>query len=151
MFMQAGFNNRAHKLGVVAQIHRRNWRGWRRAELIEFESGDLAWYGSGGISWGTCADLSFWSFVRLGTLVIGPDKQPAIGRVLYTKPLTIHSCVNPQKLLCSTKLLFKNPGRPFRIEVSISPTFSPAAPRIPRGRCGRGRRHRAGTAATRAR
>ena len=63
--------------------------------------------------------------VRLGTLVIGPDKQPAIGRVVETKPLTIHSCIDPTKLLCSTKLLFKNPGRPFRIEVSITPTFSP--------------------------
>ena len=64
--------------------------------------------------------------VRLGTLVIGPDKQPAIGRLLQApKHLTIHSCIDPQKLLCSTKLLFKNPGRPFRIEVSITPTFSP--------------------------
>jgi hypothetical protein len=63
--------------------------------------------------------------VRLGTLVVGPDRQPAIGRVLAVKHLTIHSCINPPKLLCSTKLLFKNPGRPFRIEVSIFPTFSP--------------------------
>ncbi len=65
--------------------------------------------------------------VRLGTLVIGADKQPAIGRVLATRPLTIHSCLNPQKFLCSTKLPFENPGRPFRIEVSITPTFSPHA------------------------
>ena len=63
--------------------------------------------------------------VRLGTLVIGKDKQPAIGRVLQTRHLTIHSCIDPQKLLCSTKLLFQNPGKPFRIEVSIFPTFSP--------------------------
>ena len=63
--------------------------------------------------------------VRLGTLVIGADKQPAIGRVLATKHRTIHSCINPDILLCSTKLLFPNPGRPFRIEVTITPTFSP--------------------------
>ena len=65
--------------------------------------------------------------VRLGTLVIGADKQPAIGRVLRTERRTIHSCINPQVLLCSTKLLFENPNRPFRIEVSITPTFSPHA------------------------
>jgi hypothetical protein len=64
--------------------------------------------------------------VRLGTLVIGPDKQPAIGRVLATRHATIHACGRP-KLLCSTAFLFKNPGRPFRIEVSIFPTFSPHA------------------------
>jgi hypothetical protein len=63
--------------------------------------------------------------VRLGTLVIGADKQPAIGRVIKTTRLAIHSCINPEILLCSTKLLFRNPGRPFRIEVSITPTFSP--------------------------
>lgn len=63
--------------------------------------------------------------VRLGTIVVGKDKQPAIGRVLAVRTLTIHSCINPPKLRCATAVHFDNPGVPFRIEVTISPTFSP--------------------------
>ena len=63
--------------------------------------------------------------VKLGTLVVGPDKQPAIGRVLQTKPVTIHSCIDPTRLLCATGVSFRNPGVPFRIEVTVTPTFSP--------------------------
>ncbi len=62
--------------------------------------------------------------VRLGTLVIGADKQPAIGRVLATRHRTIHACGKPG-LLCSTGFAFPSPGQPFRIEVSITPTFIP--------------------------
>ena len=62
--------------------------------------------------------------VRFGTLVIGSDKQPAIGQVLATRHITIHACGRP-RVLCATGFTFRNPGRPFRIEVSITPTFSP--------------------------
>jgi hypothetical protein len=62
--------------------------------------------------------------VRLGTLVVGPDKQPAIGRVLHTTRLTIHACGRPD-LVCSTAVPFRNPGVPFRVEVTASPTFVP--------------------------
>ena len=62
--------------------------------------------------------------VRFGTLAIGLDKQPAIGRVLATRHVTIHACGRPH-VLCATGFTFRNPGRPFRIEVSIAPTFSP--------------------------
>jgi len=66
--------------------------------------------------------------VRLGTLVIGPNKQPAIGRVLATRHETIHACGhvrNGRQLVCATAVKFRNPGRPFRIEVSVHPTFVP--------------------------
>jgi hypothetical protein len=63
--------------------------------------------------------------VRLGTLVVGTDRQPAIGRVLETKTTTIHACGHPD-LTCSTGLSFRSPGVPFRIEVTVSPTFSPS-------------------------
>ena len=56
--------------------------------------------------------------VRLGELVVGPDKQPAIGRVIATE----HYELRTGK---SKTFLFPNPNRPFRIEVTISPTFSP--------------------------
>ena len=62
--------------------------------------------------------------VRLGTLAVGKDKQPAIGRVLKTVRLTIHACGHPG-LVCATAVPFRNPGVPFRIEVTSSPTFSP--------------------------
>jgi hypothetical protein len=64
--------------------------------------------------------------IRLGTLVVGPDKQPAMGRVLVTKRVTIHSCVDPGRFTCATGVPFKNPGVPFRIEVSVTPTFQPS-------------------------
>lgn len=63
--------------------------------------------------------------VRLGTLVVGNDRQPAIGRVLETKRVTIHACGNP-KLKCATGLSFRSPGVPFRVEVTVTPTFSPS-------------------------
>jgi hypothetical protein len=63
--------------------------------------------------------------IRLGTLVVGRDKQPAMGRVLETHRLSIHSCIDPTRLMCATGVPFKNPGVPFRIEVTVSPTFSP--------------------------
>jgi hypothetical protein len=63
--------------------------------------------------------------VRLGTLVVGNDRQPAIGRVLETKRVTIHACGHPN-LKCATGLSFRSPGVPFRIEVTVTPTFSPS-------------------------
>jgi len=64
--------------------------------------------------------------VKLGTLVVGPDKQPAIGRVLETKRLTIHACGRQDEgLVCATAATFRSPGVPFRIEVTASPTFVP--------------------------
>ena len=56
--------------------------------------------------------------IRLGELVIGPDKQPAIGRVIAVR----HYSLGTGR---SHTLFFKNPDRPFRIEVTIFPTFSP--------------------------
>ena len=63
--------------------------------------------------------------VRLGTLVVGEDRQPAIGRVLETKEVTIHAC-GRANLKCADGLSFKSPGVPFRVEVTVSPTFSPS-------------------------
>ena len=63
--------------------------------------------------------------VRLGTLVVGNDRQPAIGRVLETKRVTIHACGHPN-LKCATGLSFRSPGVPFRVEVTVTPTFSPS-------------------------
>lgn len=62
--------------------------------------------------------------IVLGTLVVGPDKQPALGRVLETKHVTIHACGRVE-LVCATGVSFRNPGVPFRIEVTVTPTFSP--------------------------
>jgi len=62
--------------------------------------------------------------VRLGTLVVGPDKQPAMGRVLQARRLTIHACGH-EGLVCATGVAFRNPGVPFRVEVTATPTFVP--------------------------
>jgi hypothetical protein len=64
--------------------------------------------------------------IRFGTLVVGPDKQPVMGKVLATKHVTIHSCIDPGRLTCATGVPFKNPGVPFRIEVTVTPTFQPS-------------------------
>jgi len=66
MFTRAGFNARADRLGIRAAIHRAGWSWPRAAELIRFRpSGDLCWYGAGGLSWGTCSDLSFKNWIHL--------------------------------------------------------------------------------------
>jgi len=57
--------------------------------------------------------------IRVGELVIGSDKQPAIGRLL--EPVRTFRLGTGR----SRTFLVKNPNRPFRIEVTISPTFSP--------------------------
>jgi len=63
--------------------------------------------------------------IRLGTLVVGQDKQPALGRILQERHLTVHSCIDPNRLLCATGISMRNPGVPFRIEVTVTPTFVP--------------------------
>jgi hypothetical protein len=53
MFLQAGFNGRCRARGIAfARVSRLDRHWVRSAELIQFASGDFAWYGRGGISWG---------------------------------------------------------------------------------------------------
>ena len=64
--------------------------------------------------------------IKMGTLVVGHDKQPAMGKLLEPpKHVTIHACGRPD-LQCSTGVSFRNPGVPFRVEVTVTPTFVPA-------------------------
>jgi len=58
--------------------------------------------------------------VRVGTVVVGPKKQPAIGRVLRERRAVLHQC----KVLGPPELLIRATV-PFRVEVTIEPTFSP--------------------------
>ncbi|MER3409134.1 MAG: hypothetical protein C4306_03305 [Thermoleophilia bacterium] len=57
--------------------------------------------------------------VRLGTLVKGEDKQPHLGQVTAARRFVIHSGSFRQ-------LVLPTPRPPFRVEVRIAPTFSPA-------------------------
>ena len=57
--------------------------------------------------------------IRLGTLVVGEDKQPAIGRVTAVRRWTVDS--GKQRTFS-----IPTPPPPFRVEVSIDPTFVPA-------------------------
>lgn len=56
--------------------------------------------------------------VKVGTVVVGPQKQPALGRVLEERTGVIHQCKVLPFLIPVTI--------PFRVEVTIEPTFSPA-------------------------
>jgi hypothetical protein len=56
--------------------------------------------------------------VRIGTVGIGPDKQPAIERVTGTWTTTLHACV-------ADGVSFAPPPGPWRVEVEIEPTFVP--------------------------
>ena len=58
--------------------------------------------------------------VRVGTVIVGPKKQPAIGRVLQEIRAVLHQCkvLGPPELLIPATV-------PFRVEVTIEPTFSP--------------------------
>ena len=58
--------------------------------------------------------------VKVGTVVVGPKKQPIIGRVLQERRAVLHQCkvLGPPELLIPATV-------PFRVEVTIEPTFSP--------------------------
>ncbi|MCP9485827.1 MAG: hypothetical protein MSC30_08185 [Gaiellaceae bacterium MAG52_C11] len=58
--------------------------------------------------------------VKVGTVVVGPKKQPSIGRVLHERRAVLNQCkvLGPPKLLIPATV-------PFRVEVTIEPTFSP--------------------------
>ena len=58
--------------------------------------------------------------VKVGTVVVGPNKQPTLGRVLHERRAVLHQCkvVGPPELLIPATV-------PFRVEVTIEPTFSP--------------------------
>jgi hypothetical protein len=56
--------------------------------------------------------------VRIGPVTIGPDKQPAIGKVTDTQVKIVHQCI-------TTPFLLAAPSVPWRVEVTIDPTFSP--------------------------
>jgi hypothetical protein len=56
--------------------------------------------------------------VRIGTVGIGPDKQPAIARTLDTRRVVVMDC-------STTGVAFGTPTEPWRVEVAIAPTVSP--------------------------
>jgi hypothetical protein len=56
--------------------------------------------------------------IRIGPVGIGPDKQPAIARVTESATLDVRDCKADAVLLSA-------PGEPWRVEVTIAPTFSP--------------------------
>ena len=56
--------------------------------------------------------------VRIGPVTIGEDKQPAIAHITETKTVVLHHCVADGVVLTA-------PAVPWRVEVSIEPTFSP--------------------------
>ncbi len=56
--------------------------------------------------------------VRIGPVTIGPDKQPAIAHVTGTQTKILHHCRAKGFALAA-------PNVPWRVEVTIKPTFSP--------------------------
>lgn len=56
--------------------------------------------------------------VRIGPVAIGDDRQPTITEVTQTQVKTVHQCV-------TTPFLLSAPSVPWRVEVTIEPTFSP--------------------------
>jgi hypothetical protein len=58
--------------------------------------------------------------VEVGTIVVGETNQPALGRVLQRRTGVLHQCqvLGPPELLIPATV-------PFRVEVTIEPTFSP--------------------------
>ena len=56
--------------------------------------------------------------VRIGPIGIGPDSQPAISEVTETQTKTVTQCT-------ATGFRLAAPNGPWRVEVEITPTFSP--------------------------
>jgi hypothetical protein len=57
--------------------------------------------------------------IKVGTLVKGADNQPHIGKVTAVRHWVIHS-------LSRARFVIPAPRPPFRVEVTIRPTFSPS-------------------------
>lgn len=57
--------------------------------------------------------------IAVGTLALSDDGQPRIGRVLATRRWVVHS-------LRARVFILPTPRPPFRVEVGVRPTFSPA-------------------------
>ena len=56
--------------------------------------------------------------VRIGPVAIGPDKQPAIGGATETRTFLVKDCT-------TNGVSLNAPSVPWRVEVTIAPTFSP--------------------------
>jgi hypothetical protein len=56
--------------------------------------------------------------VRVGTVGIGPDKQPAIDRVTASQTKPVEDCTTEGFAL-------PTPNQPWRVEVTIAPTVRP--------------------------
>ena len=56
--------------------------------------------------------------VKIGPVAIGEDRQPTLNEVTETQVKTVHQCV-------TTPFLLPAPNVPWRVEVTIEPTFSP--------------------------
>ena len=57
--------------------------------------------------------------IRVGTLVKGADRQPHLGRLTARRRWVVHSGTH-------RRFFIPAPRAPFRVEVTVSPTFSPA-------------------------
>jgi len=64
-------------------------------------------------------DIRSVTTVKVGTIVRSASRQPTFGRVTDDADGVLHSCQTQTYVL-------KTPGRPWRAEVTIDPTFSPA-------------------------
>ena len=58
------------------------------------------------------------AIVKIGPVAIGEDRQPTLNEVTETQVKTVHQCV-------TTPFLLPAPNVPWRVEVTIEPTFSP--------------------------
>jgi hypothetical protein len=58
------------------------------------------------------------AIVRMGTVGIGPDKQPAIAEVLKRQKKVVRDCT-------TTGFAFGTPNEPWRVEVTVKPTVRP--------------------------
>jgi hypothetical protein len=56
--------------------------------------------------------------VKIGPVGIGPDKQPAIARVTESHRVVVKDCI-------TTPVLLRPPNGPWRVEISLTPTFVP--------------------------
>jgi hypothetical protein len=54
----------------------------------------------------------------MGTVGIGPDKQPAIAEVLKRQKKVVRDCT-------TTGFAFGTPNEPWRVEVTVKPTVRP--------------------------
>jgi hypothetical protein len=107
-------------LGAETGLYADNWSGPTPATYTRYDRGrGTVRVHVSRVEWGG-PDVPGKVTIRMGTVVIGADHQPHIGRVTAVRRWTVHAHK-------ARDFVLPTAGNRFRVEVTVTPTFKPHA------------------------